>query len=70
MDEFNVHKIFFVGVVVASKYNEDSRLQNKDFAKIGGISVKELFMLEMEFLKGLKFSLKVSTEEFAKACEL
>ena len=70
LDLLNVHKVLFVAIVIASKYNEDSRLQNKDFAKIGGVSVKELFMLEIEFMKCLKFNLKISSEEFARISEL
>lgn len=48
-------RLIFVAVVIASKFNDDSRLSNKDFAKIGGINSQELMILEMEFIKILRF---------------
>ena len=57
-------RLFFVAVVIASKFNDDFRLSNKDFCKIGGINEQELFVLEMEFLKILKFELKTTSDEF------
>ena len=51
----NLKRLFFVAVVIASKYNDDFRLSNKDFCKIGGIKEQELLILEMEFLKIIKF---------------
>ena len=45
-----VKRAFFLSVVLAAKYNDDLRLNNRDFAKIGGLSVEELLVLEMTFL--------------------
>ena len=56
--------MFFLGIVVAAKFNDDLRLNNKDFAKIGGITLDELFVLEIYFLKTIKFQLKVSLDEY------
>jgi len=53
-----------LGIVVAAKFNDDLRLNNKDFAKIGGITLDELFVLEIYFLKTIKFQLKVSLDEY------
>lgn len=44
-------RAFFLAIVLAAKFNDDLRLNNKDFAKIGGISTEELFILEISFLK-------------------
>lgn len=57
-------RTYFVSIVVAAKFNDDLRLNNKDFAKIGGISLDELFVLELDFMKSIKFQLKVSSEEY------
>lgn len=40
-----------MGIVLASKFNDDLRLNNRDFAKIGGFSIEELLVLEIHFLK-------------------
>lgn len=59
-----IKRAFFLAIVLAAKFNDDLRLNNKDFAKIGGISTDELFVLEISFLKSIKFHLKVSLEEY------
>ncbi len=64
INEFNVHKVFFVALVLSSKFHEDLRLANKDFAKIGGISKGELLILEMNFLRIVKFELKINPDTF------
>ena len=54
-----VKRAYFLGIVLAAKFNDDLRLNNRDFAKIGGVSVKELLVLEMVFMQRIKFNLKV-----------
>ena len=53
-----------VAFVLAAKFNDDLRLSNADFAKIGGIGAAELFTLELEMLSALEFNLSVSKEVF------
>lgn len=53
-----------MGIVLAAKFNDDFRLNNRDFAKIGGFSIEELLVLEIHFLKHIKFHLRVSLPEF------
>lgn len=60
----NLIRFFFLGVVISAKFHDDLWLNNNDFSKIGGISPEELFMLEIFFLKSIKFQLKVSFDEF------
>lgn len=59
-----IKRSIFLGIVLAAKFNDDLRLNNNDFSKIGGISLDELFVLEICFLKSIKFNLRVSMEEF------
>ena len=49
-----------VAFVVAAKFNDDERVSNEDFAKIGGVAVDELVALEVEMLHALEFNLSVS----------
>ena len=61
----NVHKLFFVSLVVAAKFNDDLKLSNADFAKLGGVDKYDLCLLETQFLRSITFRVHVSSGEFA-----
>jgi hypothetical protein len=60
----NVHKLFFISLVTAAKFNDDLKLSNADFAKLGGLDKYDLCVLEMQFLRSIAFHVNVSTTEF------
>ena len=60
----NVHKLFFIGMVVAAKFNDDLKLANDSFAKLGGMSKLDLCILETQFLKDIDFEVYVSSSDF------
>ena len=63
INRYNIHKILLISVVITHKFWEDESYTNKILAKIGGISLKELNSLEVEFLKGIEWELyKAETE--------
>jgi len=45
-----MNSLLLVANVIAVKYNEDIYYANSYYAKIGGISLSELNLLEKEFL--------------------
>jgi len=53
-----------VAFVVAAKFNDDERVSNEDFAKIGGVAPEELSVLEIDLLHGVEFNLVVSAKVF------
>ena len=53
-------------MVLACKFNDDLHLNNEDFAKVGGLSLVELNVLEFNMLDELQFDLNVSREEFER----
>lgn len=55
----NVHKMILTSVLVAAKFYDDHHHRNGFFGKVGGVSKKEMKMLEMEFLQKIKFELFV-----------
>ena len=61
---FNIHRILFCAILTSIKYNEDQIYEFKYYAKIAGISIKELQELESEFLDSLNFSLYVDNDLF------
>lgn len=61
----SMHRLFFTSFVLASKLLEDDCYDMTFFAKLGGVTKKELCDLEERFLKTLNFSLGVSEGIFA-----
>jgi hypothetical protein len=55
----NIHRIVLASILISIKYNEDDFYKNTQYAKIGGISLKELNNLEYEFCTLIDFSLHV-----------
>ena len=62
----NIYKIILSSMVVAIKYNEDNFYSSEIYAKIGGLSIKELNYLEFHFLVLIKFSLYVEKDLYDK----
>ena len=60
----NVHKLFFISLVTAVKFQDDLKLSNADFAKLGGLDKYDLCLLEMQFLRSIAFNVNVSSTEF------
>jgi hypothetical protein len=53
-------------MIIAIKYNEDNFYSSEVYAKLGGITVRELNYLEFQFLILIKFSLFVEKGLFDK----
>jgi len=66
LSEHNIHRILFMSILTAIKYNEDLYYDNEYYAKIAGISTKELKKMELEYLKLIKFELYVNKSKFDK----
>lgn len=50
--------------MISSKYNDDLRLNNEDFAKIGGVTRTEMHLLEIDFLVTVQFNLWVTEDSY------
>lgn len=61
---YNIHKILFIAILLAIKFNEDSIYEFEYYSQIAGITVKELKILEFEFVCLLKFKLFINKKEF------
>lgn len=58
----NIHRLFLISIVLAIKYSDDIYADNFVYAKIGGISLSELNLLEEELLMLLEFDLYVDPQ--------
>ncbi|CAH8383742.1 unnamed protein product [Eruca vesicaria subsp. sativa] len=64
INSFNVHRLLITSVMVAAKFLDDLYYNNAYYAKVGGISTKEMNLLELDFLFGLGFDLNVTPNTF------
>ena len=63
---YNIHRIIFVSILMAIKYNEDICFEYDFYSKIAGISMKELKNLEGEYIDLIKFHFFINKEDFDK----
>ena len=66
LNSYNMHRIIFVAILIAIKFNEDNCFDFSYYSAIAGISTKELKILEIEFINLIKFELFVKKEEYFK----
>lgn len=67
LNVLNVHRLFVTALTVAVKFFDDTYYSNSYYAKVGGLSLKELNRLEATLLILLDFRLHVNPEEFLSA---
>eukprot|EP00928_Gymnodinium_smaydae_P085042 TRINITY_DN6833_c0_g1_i3.p1 TRINITY_DN6833_c0_g1~~TRINITY_DN6833_c0_g1_i3.p1 ORF type:complete len:276 (+),score=31.11 TRINITY_DN6833_c0_g1_i3:60-830(+) len=63
VNDLTFHRLMLTSLVVAAKYHDDVYYSNRYYAKVGGVSVKELGCLETAFLTCLSFSVHVPLEQ-------
>ncbi|CAK85733.1 unnamed protein product (macronuclear) [Paramecium tetraurelia] len=59
-----IHRFMIVSIMVAIKYYDDEYYKNEYYAKVGGLSLKEINQLEKEFLNMLNYELFIQKEVF------
>ncbi|KAL7276706.1 hypothetical protein RUND412_000287 [Rhizina undulata] len=59
---------FAVAFMLGNKVMDDKRYSNPLWSKATGISLPEINTMEVEFLKSVRYGLKVSVEEWAAWC--
>ncbi|KAG8370719.1 hypothetical protein BUALT_Bualt13G0012600 [Buddleja alternifolia] len=70
LTSLNIHRLLITSVMVAAKFMDDAFFNNAYYARVGGISTRELNKLELKFLFGLDFRVHVSIETFGKYCSV
>ncbi|EGG04752.1 uncharacterized protein MELLADRAFT_88491 [Melampsora larici-populina 98AG31] len=66
IDSWNVHRFLIATVTATSKFFSDVFYTNSRYAKVGGLPLKELDQLELQFLLLNDFRLMISNEELNK----
>lgn len=60
----SVHRLSFFAVMLATKFHDDEWYSNTFYAKLAGLPIKEMNMLELKFLKILDFKMLVEPKEY------
>jgi hypothetical protein len=63
-----VHRLVLGTLAIAAKYTSDAYIGQRRLAKVGGITVKELFELEIEVFDQLSWSCYTSAAELQSSC--
>lgn len=61
LDDYNIHRVFFISFLMAVKYLNDDRIYMSEWAKIGGIDIKDLLHYELEFCKLINYEFYVDS---------
>mmetsp|Transcript_24004 Transcript_24004/g.50193 ORF Transcript_24004/g.50193 Transcript_24004/m.50193 type:complete len:221 (-) Transcript_24004:390-1052(-) len=61
-----LQRLLLVPVMLATKYLEDCFCNNACWAEIGGLALRELNTLEIEFILGIGFDLSVHPDDYAR----
>ena len=61
---YNIHRVLFGSVLIAIKSNEDSYYDNKFYSEIAGVKLKELKLIEYNFLELNDFNVFVNDKEY------
>merc|ERR1712056_31806 len=61
-----IHRLLAVSMLLSAKYYDDVYYSNAYYARVCGLTLKEINSLEHEFLKLVNWKLDVSSEEYVE----
>jgi hypothetical protein len=56
---FTMHRLILVAVLVSSKFDDDKSYGNKQFARVGSVTSKELNLLEQKFVSLIEWEIAI-----------
>ncbi|KYQ96827.1 Non-receptor tyrosine kinase spore lysis A [Tieghemostelium lacteum] len=59
VNSYNIHRILITCVLVAAKYLDDIFYNNQFYSQVGGVSVKEINIMELDLLKLLSYDVSI-----------
>ncbi len=66
LTEYNIHRLFFICVIIAIKFLEDKYFTNVFYSKICGVKISKLNKMEYEFVCGINFDLYIEKSFYYK----
>jgi len=64
VNSLNVHRLMITSIMLAAKFFDDQYFNNAYFGKVGGVSRKEINLLEIEFVFMINFNLYVGSDMY------
>jgi hypothetical protein len=64
LSSVNVRRLFLSVVMLAAKFHDDAYYTNAYYAEVGGLTLKEMNMLEARLIKLLNWNVNVTSEEY------
>jgi hypothetical protein len=64
VSDLSIHRLLAVTLVLSAKFNDDTYYSNSYYAKVCGLTLKELNVLEATFFSLVNWKLQVTTEEY------
>ncbi|KAI1809037.1 hypothetical protein GGS20DRAFT_581031 [Poronia punctata] len=58
------YRLFTVALMLGNKFLDDNTYTNKTWAEVSGLSVKEIHVMEVEFLSNMRYGLLTSKEQW------
>lgn len=62
--DLTVHRLLLIAVMIAAKFHDDSFYDNRHYGKAGGVTTKEVNLLEAAMLKALDWRAHVTAQEY------
>jgi len=69
LNSLNVHRLMITSIMLGAKFFDDRYYNNAYFGKVGGVSCKEINLLEIEFLFMINFELYVDKDIYEIYCK-
>ncbi|EFA80349.1 Non-receptor tyrosine kinase [Heterostelium album PN500] len=66
VNSYNIHRILITSILVAAKYLDDIFYNNHFYSQVGGVSVKEINVMELDLLKLLSFDVGANLESYVQ----
>ena len=63
---YNIHRILFSAILLSIKYNEDVLYESKYYSEVAGVKLKELLLMEYNFIALVNFNFFVSRDDYKK----
>ncbi|KAJ4286605.1 hypothetical protein N0V88_007967 [Collariella sp. IMI 366227] len=60
----SAYRLVVVALMLANKFLDDNTYTNKTWADVSGLSVKDIHVMEVEFLSNMRYALLVSAEQW------
>lgn len=64
VNSLTIHRLLLASLLISAKFFDDSRTNNGRYALLGGVTLKEMNQLEVEFLFLIDFNLFVTESEY------